>query len=79
METSKKETILVCGGAGYIGSHTVHELIKSQYDVIVFDNFSKGHPQAVPKNVTCYTGDILNTNDLEKVFSKHKIDAVMVI
>ena len=41
-------TVLVCGGAGYIGSHTVWEILKTQkYNVVVFDNFSQGYNQAV--------------------------------
>ena len=51
-------SILVCGGAGYIGSHTVHELINQNKDVIIVDNLQTGHMKAVNKNAKFYKGDI---------------------
>ncbi|KAI8916277.1 hypothetical protein EDD86DRAFT_198183, partial [Gorgonomyces haynaldii] len=68
--------VLVCGGAGYIGSHLVREISKLDYQVVVFDNLSKGHKEAVPSNATFELGDIRNKDDLERMFSKHRPDAV---
>ena len=69
--------VLVVGGAGYIGSHTVYELIRAKHEVIVFDNLSTGHESFVPKGVSFYQGDITKKNELNDVFCKEKIDAVM--
>jgi UDP-glucose 4-epimerase len=71
--------ILVCGGAGYIGSHLVRELLKlNQHEIIVFDNLSKGHLQAVPEKVCFELGDINNKQDLERVFAKHKPEGFLM-
>lgn len=69
--------ILVCGGAGYIGSHVVRALVERQYDVVVVDNFSTGHGGAVPENVPVIHGDIRDQALLKKVFKEHTIDCVM--
>ncbi len=69
--------VLVVGGAGYIGSHTVYELIRAHHDVIVFDNLSTGHREFVPKEAVFYKGDITKRKDLEAVFEHENIDAVM--
>jgi len=69
--------ILVCGGAGYIGSHTVAELKEQGKEVIVFDNLQKGHKGAVDSDTKLYVGDLRNKDDLEKVFSENKIEAVI--
>lgn len=69
--------ILVCGGAGYIGSHVVRELVERQYEVIVVDNFSTGHPGAVPENVPVIEGDIRDQILLKTVFTEHSIGCVM--
>ena len=68
--------ILVTGGAGYIGSHTVHALIEKGYDVIVYDNLSTGHDWAV-KDCELVIGDISDTEKLKGVFDKHEVDAVI--
>lgn len=70
-------SILVLGGAGYIGSHTVYALIKKDYDVIVIDNLETGHIEAIPESVKFYQGDIRDFNFLNDVFKKEKIDAVI--
>ena len=54
-------TVLVTGGAGYIGSHTVRRLVRNGYQVAVFDNLSKGHRWAVPRDVPIIVGDIGDT------------------
>ena len=71
-----KRNILVCGGAGYIGSHMVQLLLEAGHDVVVFDNLSSGHVEAIA-GVTLERGDLLNPADLDAVFKKHKIDAVI--
>lgn len=70
-------SILVPGGAGYIGSHTVVELLEAGMDPVVVDNLSTGHLQAVPKEVPFYEGDLRDAGFLDTVFSKHKIEGVI--
>ncbi len=69
--------ILVCGGAGYIGSHTTYALKEKGKDVIVFDNLQKGHKEAVPSGVKLYEGDLREPRSLDKVFSENKIEAII--
>ena len=69
--------ILVCGGAGYIGSHTVYELIEQGHQVVVVDNLCKGHKDCVHKSAKLYIGDLRDADFLDKVFSENKIDAVI--
>jgi UDP-glucose 4-epimerase len=68
--------ILVTGGAGYIGSHTVHLLGKFGYDVVVYDNLSIGSVSAVT-NGELVVGSLENKKLLARTFVKHKIDAVI--
>lgn len=71
-------TVLVLGGAGYIGSHATDELIKRGYDVAVVDNLSTGHRAAVPESVRFYEGDIRDKTFLSDVFTQEKtIEGVM--
>ena len=77
-------TILVPGGAGYIGTHTVVELLNAGYDVVVVDNLSNSKEEAVKrvekitgKKVTFYKADVLDKDAMRKIFSAHKIDAVI--
>jgi UDP-glucose 4-epimerase len=69
-------TVLVAGGAGYIGSHTVKELAREGFDVIVFDNFSSGRPDLVGKR-PCVRGDLLDRDALRQVFRGHRFEAVL--
>lgn len=69
--------ILVCGGAGYIGSHAVHRLIEKGEQVIVVDNLQTGHREAVHPEAIFYQGDIRERAFLRDVFRKHEIDAVI--
>ncbi|PRX08788.1 UNVERIFIED_ORG: UDP-galactose 4-epimerase [Martelella mediterranea] len=71
-----KRNILVCGGAGYIGSHMVRLLQDEGHDVVVFDNLSQGYAEAIP-GVTLERGDLLNPADLADVFSRYSFDAVI--
>ncbi|NGY69862.1 UDP-glucose 4-epimerase GalE [Priestia megaterium] len=70
-------SILVLGGAGYIGSHAVYQLIEQQFDVIVIDNLQKGHKQAIHPKATFYEGDIRNKAFLRQVFDQEQIEGVM--
>lgn len=67
--------ILVCGGAGYIGSHINKQLYKEGYETIVFDNLIYGHREAV-KWGTFVKGDLKNIEDIEAIFQKYEIEAV---
>lgn len=77
-------TVLLTGGAGYIGSHVAVELLQSGYDVIIADNFYNSS-QEVPerireiteKSVRTYNVDIQNSAALEQIFKQHEINAVM--
>jgi UDP-glucose 4-epimerase len=68
--------ILVIGGAGYIGSHLVKELVQTK-DVLVLDNFSTGHRWAVHENATMIEGDMGDKDILENIFTHYPIEAVM--
>lgn len=70
-------TILVLGGAGYIGSHTVYELIDKGEDVVIIDNLQTGYEQAVHPKARFYKGDIRDREFLDSVFEKEKIDSVI--
>src|SRR5574344_2039811 len=69
--------ILVLGGAGYIGSHTVYELIDKGEDVVIADNLETGHIENIHPKAKFYKGDIRNKNFLDDIFNKEKIDAVI--
>ena len=69
--------VLVCGGAGYIGSHTVRELLDRDYEVIVVDSLITGHRGAVPDGVPFYQGDLRDKVFLGQVFDREQIDAVI--
>lgn len=74
--------ILVTGGAGYIGSHTVINLLENGYEIVIFDNLETGHIETVETlktlgNVHFEQGDLRNIDDIEKVFENYKIDAVV--
>lgn len=69
--------ILVTGGAGYIGSHGVYELLNLGYDVVVVDNMETGYKQAVHKEAKFYQGDIRDRAFLKKVFEAENIEGVI--
>ena len=69
--------ILVLGGAGYIGSHTVYELVDAGYEVIVIDNLLTGFKGAVHPQPKFYEGDIRDKIFLDNILSKEKIDGVI--
>jgi UDP-glucose 4-epimerase len=72
----KKEKVLVVGGAGYIGSHMVKDLLDTGYGVITLDDLSTGHRELVPGG-EFIEGGLADQVLLEKLFSTHKISAVM--
>ncbi|WP_103663786.1 UDP-glucose 4-epimerase GalE [Gracilimonas amylolytica] len=76
--------VFVTGGAGYIGSHTVLELLTAGHDVIVIDNLSNSSYEAIKrveritsKEVTFYEEDLLNKQAVQKIFKEHEIDSVI--
>ena len=70
-------SILVLGGAGYIGSHAVNQLIDKDYDVVVVDNLATGHEDAINKKAKFYKGDIRDKEFLSGVFDKENIEGVI--
>jgi len=77
-------SILVTGGAGYIGSHTCLELLNAGYNVIVVDNLCNSHQESLNrvqeltgKTLTFYQADIRDSEALRMIFSKHSIDGVI--
>lgn len=69
-------TILVTGGAGYIGSHMVLKLLDRGEDVVVIDNLSTGHDWAVAPGVNLYRADVSDKSALDAIFSRYRIDTV---
>ncbi len=68
--------ILVTGGAGYIGSHTVKKLGEAGYDIVVYDNLSTGSPSAVLYG-ELVRGELRDTRSLTRIFAKNRFDAVL--
>jgi UDP-glucose 4-epimerase len=83
------KSILITGGAGYIGSHTVVELLQANYAVIILDNFCNSSPkvieriktitaQTTPKNfLTCIDGDVRDSALLDNIFSEYSVHGVI--
>ena len=69
--------ILVCGGAGYIGSHAVVELLARGEEVVVVDNLQTGHAEALTQGAVFYEGDLRDESFLDRVFAENNIEAVM--
>jgi UDP-glucose 4-epimerase len=84
MNPQLKKTVLATGGCGYIGSHTVVELLNSGYEVIILDDFSNSKESVIDSielitghRPLLYIGSILDQQLLRKIFASHKIDAVI--
>ena len=71
------KTILVAGGAGYIGSHMVALLVERGYDVVVADNLRTGHWQAVKGARKLYIGDLRDGAFLNRIFEENQVDGVI--
>ncbi|MDP0490304.1 MAG: UDP-glucose 4-epimerase GalE [Verrucomicrobiota bacterium JB023] len=70
--------LLVTGGAGYIGSHTVRELVSAGHEVIVLDNLVYGHREAlIDDGVQLYEGDLGDQDFVRQIFTEHAIEAVI--
>ncbi|SFL98059.1 UDP-glucose 4-epimerase [Bradyrhizobium sp. NFR13] len=70
-------TVLVTGGAGYIGSHMVHALVEAGESVVVIDNLSTGFSTYLPEGVPLFIGDVADENLVEGVINAHGIDAII--
>jgi UDP-glucose 4-epimerase len=70
-------TVLVTGGAGYVGSHTVHALQEANESVIVIDNLSTGLSAFVPEGVPLFIGDVGDENLVEGVIAQHNVDSII--
>ena len=73
---NRNRTILVIGGAGYIGAHIVRRLIKAQYDVVILDDLSTGHRRLVQSG-KFVQGSLGDVRLLSQLFTEHSFDAVM--
>lgn len=69
--------LLVCGGAGYIGSHTVFELIDKGEKVAIVDNLQTGHKGAIHRDAKFYNGDIRDKKFLDNVFTENEVEGVI--
>ena len=70
------QTVLVTGGAGYIGAHVVRQLSDAGYEVVVYDNLSTGRREAVLGG-TLVVGDLADTDEVAKLFERWRFDAVL--
>lgn len=75
-QREKHIKILVTGGAGYIGSHTVRQLSEAGLEAVVYDNLSSGSPDNLIHGEQLVVGDLADTEKLHAVFKAHKIGAV---
>jgi len=75
--TKNSMRVLVTGGAGYIGSVVAEELLQAGHEVVVIDNLSRGHRQAVPENAELRVGELADRAGLDQLFRSHTIEAVM--
>jgi len=69
--------VLVTGGAGYIGSHTVRKLLEKKHKVIIFDNLSRGHAESLPKTAAFENIDLCDAEGLKSSIAKYEFDAVI--
>jgi UDP-glucose 4-epimerase len=76
MSSLKKKQILVTGGAGYIGSHTIKQLGEANYDLVVYDNLSTGNTSAITYG-ELVVGDLADRQQLAQVFGAYDFDAVL--
>ncbi len=69
--------VLICGGAGYVGSHNVKAFAQKGEEVIVVDSLETGHRAAVPEGIKFYHADIRDSEALDRVFSENQIESVI--
>jgi UDP-glucose 4-epimerase len=74
---SELMTVLVTGGAGYIGSHMVHALVEAGESVVVVDNLSTGFSTFLPEGVPLFIGDAADENLVEGVIAAHKVESII--
>jgi len=72
----KQMTVLVSGGAGYIGSHMVLALLDAGHKPVIIDDFSTGHDKLVPANVPVFRGNVADADLVSQICATHDIDAV---
>src|SRR3954469_6651186 len=70
-------TVLVTGGAGYIGSHMVHALVEAGESVVVIDDLSTGFSNFLPESVPLFIGDAGDENLVENVITSHEIQSII--
>jgi UDP-glucose 4-epimerase len=70
-------TILVTGGAGYIGSHMVHQLVDRNEPLVVLDNLSTGFERALPKGVAFFNGDVSDFPLVSKILAEHSVSTIV--
>lgn len=70
-------TVLVTGGAGYIGSHAVLHLLEAGHEVVVLDNLCAGHREAVTEGAVFYQASIDDREAVSRILSRHKVDSVL--
>src|ERR1700686_5075293 len=75
--TGELMTVLVTGGAGYIGSHTVHALVEAGESVVVIDNLSTGFSAYLPEGVALFIGDAADENLIESVVEAHGVESII--
>ena len=74
---SENNSILVCGGAGYIGSHTTRLLRKRGFQPLVFDSLETGHLEALDEDIPFIRGNLLDIQSLRRTFAEHGFAAVL--
>lgn len=74
---SSAKTVLVTGGAGYIGSVVVEQLVRDGTRVVVFDNLSQGHREAVHPDAILFEGDLLNAGAIDSAIAEHRPASVL--
>src|SRR5262249_38913477 len=70
-------SVLITGGAGYIGSHMAHNLLEAGENIVVLDNLSTGVEKNLPKNIAFVRGDIADAALVSKIIDTNKVDSVI--